>query len=48
MTNKGITLLVGSKIYDGYKKYCEEKGLIISRQFEIMMEEQMREGRENA
>jgi len=43
MTNKKVTLLVGPKIYDAYKKYCKEKGLIISRQFEIMIEEHLRE-----
>ena len=37
MTNKRVTLSVDSKIYDDFKKYCEERGIIISKQFEIFM-----------
>ena len=42
MKSKNITLRVSSEIYDTYRKYCKEKGLLVSRQFEIMMEEQMK------
>ena len=31
MANKRVTLSVDSKIYDEYKKYCEEKGIILSK-----------------
>ena len=42
MTNKGITLLSDSKIYDEHKKYCEEKGTILSKQFELFMKEKIK------
>jgi len=41
MTSKNITLRVNSDTYDKYKAYCKDKGLMISRQFEIMMEKQL-------
>jgi len=48
MESKNITLRVKSDLYEKYKKLCKKKGLLISRQFEIMMEEQLKkEGREN-
>ena len=43
MESKNITLRVNSKIYEKYRNYCKNKGLVISRQFEIMMEKQMKE-----
>ena len=42
MDTKNVTLKVNSKIYDSYKELCKQKGLIISRQFEILMEEQLK------
>ena len=42
MNSKNITLRVSSELYEKYRKYCKEKGLLISRQFEIMIEEQMK------
>lgn len=45
MESKNITLRVNLELYEQYKKYCKKKGLLISRQVEIMMEEQLkREG----
>ena len=41
MPGKSVTLKVDSAAYDEYRKFCKKKGLIVSRQFEIMMEEQM-------
>ena len=43
MKSKNITLRVNSEIYDKYREYCKKKGLLVSRQVEIMMEEQMEE-----
>lgn len=43
MESKNITLRVNSELYDKYREFCKKKGLLISRQFEIMVEEQMRE-----
>ena len=42
MTNKGVTLSVDAKIYDEYKKYCEEKGIILSKQFELFMKKEIK------
>jgi len=39
MGSKNITLKVDENLYNSYKKYCKKKGLVISRQVEIMMEE---------
>ena len=41
METKNITLKVKSELYNAYRKFCKEKGWIVSRQFEIMMETQM-------
>lgn len=42
MDTKNITLKVDSKIYDKYREFCKLKGWIVSRQFEILMETQMK------
>jgi len=42
MASKNITLKVDEKIYKTYKEYCKKKGLVISRQFEIFVEEQLK------
>ena len=47
MTTKNITLKVNTELYDRYREFCKHKGLILSRQFEIMMEEQMRENQDD-
>jgi len=39
---KNITLRVDSKLYDTYRKICKQKGWIVSRQFEICMEEKLK------
>ncbi len=39
---KNITLKVNAELYQKFRKYCKEKGLIISRQFEIFMEKELR------
>jgi len=46
MTSKNITLRVNSELYDTYRELCKKKGLLVSRQFEICMEEQLK-GEEN-
>jgi hypothetical protein len=45
MDSKNITLRVNSNLYDEYRDFCKKKGLLVSRQVEIMMEEQMKKGR---
>ena len=42
MESKNITLKVNSEVYHKYREYCKKKGLIVSRQVEIMMEEQLK------
>ncbi len=42
MESKNITLRVNSEVYDRYREFCKKKGLLISRQVEIMMEEQLK------
>ena len=42
MDTKNITLKVNSEIYDNYRGFCKRKGWIVSRQFEILMETQMK------
>jgi len=46
MTNKKVTLSVDSKIYGEYKKYCEEKGMVLSKQFELFMREEIKKFKE--
>jgi hypothetical protein len=43
MPSKNVTLNVDEDLYNKYRAFCKRKGWIISRQFEIMMEEQMKE-----
>ena len=43
MESKNITLRVNSELYDNYKELCKKKGLLLSRQFEILMENQLKE-----
>ncbi|MBU0459762.1 MAG: hypothetical protein KJ771_03055 [Nanoarchaeota archaeon] len=47
MESKNVTLRVNSELYDKYREFCKKKGLLMSRQVEIMMEEQLKGGREN-
>jgi len=42
MISKNVTLKVNSKLYTKYRKYCKKKGLIVSRQFELLMERQLK------
>jgi hypothetical protein len=47
MKNKTkLTLSVDKRLLEEYKKYCEREGLIISRQVEKLMEEQLKKRRE--
>ena len=43
MESKNITLRVNAQLYETYKDFCKKKGWLLSRQFEIMMEKQMKE-----
>ncbi len=43
MATKNVTLRVNEELYDKYKEFCKNKGWIVSRQFEILMEKQISE-----
>ena len=45
MGSKNITLKVDEDVYNSYKEYCKKKGLVISRQFEIFAEEQLKKSK---
>ena len=47
MESKNITLRVNSDLYDKYRDFCKKKGLLISRQVEIMMEAQLKKENKN-
>ena len=47
MESKNITLRVNSELYDKYRELCKKKGLLMSRQVEIMMEEQLQREKRN-
>ncbi len=40
--SKNITLKVNSKLYDEYREVCKKEGWIVSRQFEKLMEEELK------
>lgn len=40
--DKKVTLSADSKIYDEYKKYCKERSIILSKQFELSMKEEIK------
>ncbi len=47
MTNKRITLSVDTEIYEKYKKYCDKRGLIISKQIENFMRNELKKVEQN-
>ena len=42
MGSKNVTLKVDASLYEKFRKYCKRKGLIISRQFEIFIEKELK------
>lgn len=40
--SKNVTLKVNSKLYDEYREVCKKEGWIISRQFEKLMEAELK------
>lgn len=40
--NVKLTLSINEEILKAYKKYCEEEGIIISKQVEKFMKEQLK------
>ena len=42
MPSKSVTLKVDIDVYDEYREFCKEKGLIISKQFENFIKEELK------
>lgn len=42
MAKKIISLSVDEEVYEEYRKYCEEKGIILSKQFENFIKEELK------
>ena len=40
--SKNITLKVNTKLYDKYRELCKHEGWIVSRQFEKLMEKDIK------
>jgi len=47
MAKTKITLSIEPRIYEKYRKHCENKGLIMSKQVELFMEEELKKGESN-
>ena len=43
---KNVTLLVDGLLYKKYREYCTKEGLLVSRQFEKLMEKELRVSRD--
>ena len=42
MPKKVTSLSIGEKVYEAYRKLCEENGLIMSKQVEVFMKKRLR------
>ncbi len=42
MLSKSVTLKVDSDVYEKYREFCKEKGLIVSKQFENFIKEELK------
>ncbi len=38
---KKVTLSLENTIYENFQKYCEDKGLMLSRQIELFMKKEL-------
>jgi hypothetical protein len=41
MVSKNVTLKIDSKTYDDYRKFCKEEGIIVSKQIEKFIKEEL-------
>lgn len=39
---KNVTLMVDGRIYEKYRAYCLKEGLLVSRKFEKLMEQELK------
>jgi len=42
MAKKNVTISVDEELYDKYVAHCKKNGYVISRKFEIFMEEELK------
>ena len=42
MPSKNVTLKIDSEVYDEYRKFCKEEGLIVSKQIEKFIREELK------
>jgi len=42
MAKKTVSLSVEEEVYEEYRRYCERKGIILSKQFENFMVEELK------
>ena len=42
MAKKVISLSVDEEVYEEYRRFCEEKGIILSKQFENFIREELK------
>ncbi|HII16556.1 TPA: hypothetical protein HA361_01460 [Candidatus Woesearchaeota archaeon] len=42
MAKKTVSLSVEEEVYEEYRRYCEQKGFILSKQFENFMVEELK------
>ena len=41
---KNVTLHLNSKLYEDYSEYCKKEGIVLSRQIEKFIENQLKRG----
>ncbi|MBW2975197.1 hypothetical protein KY366_05760 [Candidatus Woesearchaeota archaeon] len=46
MAKKKVTLSIDSKIYDNYKRYCEENAIMLSKKIELYMKKELEKNEE--
>jgi len=45
MAKKTVSLSVEEEVYEEYRRYCEQKGIILSKQFENFMIEELKKNK---
>jgi hypothetical protein len=45
MAKRTVSLSVEEEVYEQYRKYCEQKGIILSKQFENFMVEELKKNK---
>ena len=41
MGKKTVSLSIDEEVYEKYRKYCEERGIILSKQVELFMQKEL-------